>query len=371
MLNAVGEKTGMQTDAGWFSSVLLAWYDAHRRDLPWRAPPGETPDPYAVWLSEIMLQQTTVKAVAPYYEKFLARWPHVKALAAAPLDDVLSEWAGLGYYARARNLHACAGVVANELGGVFPDTEAGLAGLPGIGIYTAAAIAAIAFDRRAAVVDGNVERVLARFSAMVTPLPGAKKQLRQIADGLTPGSRPGDFAQAMMDLGATICTPRSPACALCPLMTQCEGRAQGLEAALPYREEKRARPTRRGAAFFAMRDDGSVLLRKRPATGLLGGMAEVPGTPWTEEADITRQGQLAHAPVKGNWSAVPGLVQHTFTHFHLELSVFATTVGASAKVQPDARPEDCLWVHRLDLEKQALPSVMRKVVTHALDYMKG
>lgn len=371
MLKAFGEKTGKELDAGWFGLALLGWYDAHGRDLPWRAPPGGTPDPYAVWLSEIMLQQTTVKAVTPYYAKFLARWPTVEALAAAPLDDVLSAWAGLGYYARARNLHACAKAVAHDLGGAFPAAEKELIKLPGIGAYTAAAIAAIAFNQKAAVVDGNVERVLARFCAVRTPLPKAKPELKAIAKRLAPETRPGDFAQAMMDLGATLCSPRSPVCALCPLKAQCEGHALGLETILPYREAKRAKPTRSGALFFALREDGAVLLRKRPSSGLLGGMTEIPGTPWKEAANDARPDHLAQAPIEADWLPVAGVVRHTFTHFHLELSVFAARVGARAKLRASARPGDCLWVQRRDLEKQALPSVMRKVVAHALDHIKG
>ncbi len=346
---------------------LLAWYDATHRKLPWRAPPGEMSDPYRVWLSEIMLQQTTVKAVAPYYAKFLAQWPTVEALAAADRDDVLKAWAGLGYYARARNLHACAQHVAQHHGGRFPDTEEALLTLPGVGPYTAAAIAAIAFGRRAAVVDGNVERVLARFFAVETPLPAAKKELRALADRIAPDRRPGDFAQAMMDLGATVCAPRTPSCMLCPVMAGCAGRARGLEAVLPYKVAKQEKPTRRGAAFFASRWDGAVLLRRRPDKGLLGGMVEVPGTPWIEDGACEADDALSHAPVPAAWTRVPGEVRHTFTHFHLELAVFRANVPPDAEIHGAARPESCMWVARAELRGQALPSVMRKVVAHALD----
>ena len=261
-------------------TALLAWYDRHRRALPWRAAPGERADPYRVWLSEIMLQQTTVKAVAPYYARFLARWGDVRALAAAPLEEVLKAWAGLGYYARARNLHACARAVVERHGGEFPASEAALRALPGIGAYTAAAIAAIAFDVPASPVDGNVERVIARLFAVEAPLPGAKPELRRLARELTPQRRAGDFAQAMMDLGATICTPKKPACALCPWNEGCAAHARGDAETFPRRTPKREGALRRGAAFVARRADGFVLVRTRPAKGLLGGMTEVPTTEW-------------------------------------------------------------------------------------------
>src|SRR5215469_2050578 len=264
---------------------LLAWYDRHRRALPWRAAAGATPDPYRVWLSEIMLQQTTVTAVAPYFSRFIARWGDVRALAAAPLEHVLRAWAGLGYYARARNLHACAKAVVAHYGGAFPSTEAALAELPGIGPYTAAAIAAIAFGARAAAVDGNVERVVARLYAVERELPAAKPHIRALAARLVPLQQAGDFAQAMMDLGATICTPKRPACALCPWMSACRARARGDPAAFPRRAPKRAGVLRRGAAFVALRADGCVLVRARAPRGLLGGMTEVPTTAWTADFD--------------------------------------------------------------------------------------
>ena len=343
-------------------TTLLDWYDAHRRDLPWRAAPGVKPDPYRVWLSEIMLQQTTVKAVAPYYAGFLNRWPGIKDLAAADLEDILKAWAGLGYYARARNLHACARVVTNQFSGRFPEDEKELRSLPGIGAYTAAAIAAIAFDKQAAVMDGNVERVLARVYGVKTPLPGAKRELRVALEALAPVARPGDFAQAMMDLGATICTPRSPSCTRCPWSGSCAGLENGLVCELPYKIPKKAKPARRGVAFFVERTDGAILLRKRQAKGLLGGMTEVPGSKWVEEtAEMDCDG-----PVHATWVRVPGIVRHSFTHFHLELTVYRAQVEESVCVSEDAAPERCMWVPRGELETQALPSVMRKVVAHAL-----
>jgi A/G-specific adenine glycosylase len=348
-----------------YANALLAWYDRDRRILPWRAAPGEPQDAYLVWLSEIMLQQTTVKAVLPRYADFLRRWPDVRALAAAELGQVLAAWAGLGYYARARNLHACACEVVMRFGGSFPKTEAELRTLPGIGDYTAAAIAAIAFGARATPIDGNIERVVARAFAVTTPLPAAKAEIRALALGLTPVERAGDFAQAMMDLGATLCSPRRPACGLCPLVSVCEAHAQGLAEFLPYREEKAERPTRRGTAFVALREDGAVLLRERPLKGLLGGMLETPSSPWIEGA--WPELDVAHAPVKAQWRAIPRLVEHTFTHFHLELAVYLADVSAGAKPTEAAQPERCRWVHIRDLQTAALPSLMRKVLTHALE----
>ena len=347
------------------AAFLLAWYDRERRDLPWRAAPGEAPDPYKVWLSEIMLQQTTVKAVLPRYALFLRRWPDVNALASAELGEVLAAWAGLGYYARARNLHACARAVAERYGGMFPANEEELRKLPGVGGYTAAAIAAIAFGKRATPVDGNIERVVARLFAVTTPLPEAKPEIGVFAENLTPADRPGDFAQAMMDLGATICTPRRPACGLCPVRPDCRGYAQGLAETLPHREEKGERPVRRGAAFIAFRADGAVLLRERPLKGLLGGMLEVPSSPW-EEAEPNEKSARRHAPLDAKWRKLPGKVEHTFTHFHLQLSVYRAEVGFDAEPKRAAQPERCRWLNRRKLVNAALPSVMRKVITHAL-----
>jgi A/G-specific adenine glycosylase len=345
--------------------ALLAWYDRERRVLPWRSAPGETTDPYKVWLSEIMLQQTTVKAVLPRYAAFLRRWPDVTALARAELGEVLAAWAGLGYYARARNLHACARAVADEQGGKFPAEESALRKLPGVGGYTAAAISAIAFGRQATPVDGNIERVVARLFAITTKLPEAKSEIKARAETLTPHERPGDFAQAMMDLGATICTPRRPACGLCPVRTECRGYAEGLAEALPYREEKGERPLRRGVAFVALREDGAVLLRERPLRGLLGGMLETPSSPWQETAPNGTSVER-HAPVKAEWRKLPGLVEHTFTHFHLELEVYRAEVERDAQPKRTAEPERCRWLKLRELSGAALPSVMRKVLLHAL-----
>ncbi|MFL4987837.1 MAG: A/G-specific adenine glycosylase, partial [Microvirga sp.] len=284
---------------------LLAWYDRHRRDLPWRAKAGVPPDPYRVWLSEIMLQQTTVAAVKPFYERFLQRFPTVARLAEAPVEEVMQAWAGLGYYSRARNLHACAKAVAEGHGGRFPDTEAGLRRLPGIGAYTAAAIAAIAFDRPAAAVDGNVERVVSRLFLVETPLPKAKPAIRDLAEALVPAGRPGDFAQALMDLGATICTPKRPACALCPWMRPCRARAEELQEAFPRKTPKAEGAVRRGAAFVALRADGAVLLRTRPPEGLLGGMAEPPTSAWAPDYDLARA--MLDAPLDARWTRLPGV----------------------------------------------------------------
>lgn len=350
------------------AGTLLAWYDREKRELPWRTAPHEAPDPYPIWLSEIMLQQTTVKAVLPRYAAFLRRWPDVKALASAPLGEVLAAWAGLGYYARARNLHACARAVDDQHGGSFPADEALLRKLPGIGDYTAAAISAIAFGKRATPVDGNVERVVARLFAVTTQLPAAKPEIKALAASLTPATRPGDFAQSMMDLGATICTPRRPACGLCPLRPDCRGYASGLAEVLPYREEKPERPLRRGVAFVALRSDGAVLLRERPLRGLLGGMLETPSSPWEDQAP---NGKAARdqAPLKADWQKLPGRVEHIFTHFRLELSVYCARVGLDARPKRAAEPERCRFVASADLARAALPSVMRKVISHALEAM--
>jgi len=305
-----------------------------------------------------MLQQTTVTAVIPYFEQFVARWPTVEALAAADLDDVLAAWAGLGYYARARNLHKCAQAVVEQHGGRFPDTEQALRDLPGLGVYTAAAVAAIAFDRPAVVVDGNVERVMARFFAVETLLPAAKPELRALAADLSPGQRPGDYAQAAMDLGATICTPTSPKCLLCPWSDRCVAHARGVAETLPRRAQKKAKPTRRGVAFWIERDDGAVLLRRRPPRGLLGGMVEVPSTDWSDVMPdpVVARGQ---APIAADgWTPLPGIVRHTFTHFHLELLVLRAQAGEVA--------EDALWCLPEDLGGRGLPSLMRKVAAHAL-----
>jgi A/G-specific adenine glycosylase len=348
----------------------LSWYDRHRRTLPWRARAGERAQPYRVWLSEIMLQQTTVRAVAPYYARFLARWGDVRALAAAPLDDVLKAWAGLGYYARARNLHACARAVVERHGGEFPATEAALRALPGIGDYTAAAVAAIAFDVPASPVDGNIERVVARLYALTEPLPNAKPEIRRLARALTPQRRAGDFAQAMMDLGAMVCTPKKPACALCPLTESCVARGRGDQETYPRRTPKREGALRRGAAFVVRRADGCVLLRTRPAKGLLGGMTEVPTTAWA--ADFDAGDALAAAPHfrtrpaaakrDPRWRRLAGIVRHVFTHFPLELAVYAAEVPAATPA-----PDGMRWIKLADVAGEALPSLMRKVLAHAFE----
>lgn len=343
-------------------TLLLAWYDRHRRRLPWRAAPGEISDPYRVWLSEIMLQQTTVKAVGPYFEKFVARWPDVSALGSASLDDVLRMWAGLGYYSRARNLYACAVAVTREHDGTFPDTEAGLRALPGIGPYTAAAIAAIAFDRHTMPVDGNIERVVSRLFAVEDELPQAKPRIQQLAATLLANSRAGDSAQALMDLGASICTPKKPACSLCPLNEDCTARAQGTQETFPRKAPKKNGTLRRGAAFVVTRGD-ELLVRSRPEKGLLGGMTEVPGSDWLAgQEDATAKQQAPDLKGLSRWQRKVGVVTHVFTHFPLELVVY--TAKAEARTRA---PEGMRWVPIATLADEALPNVMRKVIAHALD----
>jgi A/G-specific adenine glycosylase len=340
------------------SVELLHWYDRHRRVMPWRAVPGQRPDPYAVWLSEIMLQQTTVAAVKPYFEAFLRRWPTVHALAAADSADVMAAWAGLGYYARARNLHRCAQVIVSELNGRFPTAETELLTLPGIGPYTAAAIAAIAFDRRAVVVDGNVERVMARIFAVTEALPKSKLRLRQLADTLTPEQRSGDYAQAVMDLGATVCTPKSPACIICPWLSHCAAHAQGIAASLPRKLAKKATPTRHGVAFCVVSPDQKTLLVRRPPKGLLGGMLAFPSTEW-RGATWTEAAAVRSAPLTARWKALPQIVEHTFTHFHLKLQVWvASNPKRCARAVPDAQ-----WVALDALSTIGLPNVMQKAAT--------
>ncbi len=335
--------------------VLLDWYDRHARVLPWRVPPGSDarPDPYRIWLSEVMLQQTTVAAVKDYFHRFTARWPTIDALAAAQDADVMAEWAGLGYYARARNLLKCAREVAGQ--GGFPRDRAGLQALPGIGPYTSAAIAAIAFDQPETVVDGNVERVMARLFDEHTPLPAAKPVLTGLAASLTPTQRPGDYAQAVMDLGATICTPRNPACGICPLMDHCAARAAGTAASLPRKTRKAAKPIRFGIAYLGQRADGAWLMERRPDRGLLGGMLGWPGSDWREETP------LDVPPLAADWHAVPGEVRHTFTHFHLRLSLRV------ARLPLDA-PGDFIAPDSFDL--RALATVMRKAHALGAEYLR-
>lgn len=322
--------------------LLLDWYDRHARVLPWRVPPkGGTGDPYRVWLSEVMLQQTTVAAVKAYFERFTTLWPTVADLAAAPDEAVMAEWAGLGYYARARNLVACARAVTAR--GGFPDTREGLEALPGIGAYTSAAIAAIAFDRPETVVDGNVERVVSRLFAVETPMPRAKPVLRELAGRLTPSERPGDFAQAMMDLGATICTPRNPACALCPLNAGCAARLQGIAAELPRKEPKKPKPLRRGIAWVGFSNAG-ILLERRADKGLLGGTLAFPSSGW--------DGSDLPPPATADWREI-GVVRHVFTHFTLDLTV------ATASLAQNPERGDLVALDEFD--PKALPGLMRKV----------
>jgi A/G-specific adenine glycosylase len=338
------------------AAALLAWYDRHRRRLPWRAEPGVAADPYAVWLSEIMLQQTTVAAVQKYFSAFMARWPRVADLATARIEDVMKEWAGLGYYARARNLHACAKAVMRQHGGRFPENEKELLALPGIGPYTAAAIAAIAFERPAVVIDGNVERVVARLAVIRRPLPQAKPAIRAFAGTLTPDFRPGDFAQAMMDLGATICTPQRPACALCPLRDFCRAFALGEQERLPMKAVKPERPLRAGN-IFVVRAGDKVLVRTRAPRGLLGGMTEFASSDWVS-ADATQAPEIAF-PIEARWQRLPGRVEHVFTHFALHLTVH------TAETPEAAAPAGMRFIKISDLRREGLPSVMLKVAAHA------
>ncbi|HEY6905703.1 MAG TPA: A/G-specific adenine glycosylase [Candidatus Acidoferrales bacterium] len=343
--------------------------------LPWRPPKGVRADPYAVWLSEIMLQQTGVKTVGPYFEKFLARWPDVAALACASLEEVLRMWAGLGYYSRARNLHACAVAVMRDHGGRFPDSEEDLRALPGIGPYTAAAIAAIAFDRTTMPVDGNIERVVSRLFAVDEPLPQAKPLIRKLAASLlsettASGTRPragdeksraGDLAQALMDLGSSICTPKKPACVLCPLTERCVARTRGDQETFPRKAVKKSGELRRGAAFIVRRGD-ELLLRTRPEKGLLGGMTEVPGSDWL--AGQENEAALKQAPrLKGvaRWQRKAGVVNHVFTHFPLQLVVYTASVPAVTRA-----PKGMRWVKIAAVKDEALPNLMRKVIAHGL-----
>jgi A/G-specific adenine glycosylase len=340
------------------AALLLAWYDRHRRALPWRAPRGERQDPYKVWLSEIMLQQTMVQAVGPYFLKFLKKWPTVKALARAEQDEILGAWAGLGYYARARNLHKAAKAVA-DAGGMFPTTYEGLRELPGIGDYTAGAIAAIAHDLPYPAMDANAERVIARYAAIEEPLPKSKPAIRAALAVLVPQKRAGDFAQSLMDLGSALCTPKRPACLNCPWMEDCKARQLGIQELLPARGTKAARPLKRGAAFVVRDARGAVLLVKRPEKGLLGSMLQPPLGPWTENFPSKAEA-LKQAPFMADWKKRTGIVRHGFTHFELETEVYVADV---AKRPPTAGK----WVDADKLPEAALPTVMRKMITHALD----
>jgi A/G-specific adenine glycosylase len=337
-------------------AALLAWYDSQGRSLPWRIRPdarraGQLADPYAIWLSEIMLQQTTVPHATPYWHRFLELWPTVEALAGASRDDVMREWAGLGYYARARNLHACARIVSTELSGRFPDTLAALQALPGIGDYTSNAILAAAFDKPASVVDGNVERVITRFYRVMTQLPRAKSEIRKLALGLADPDRSGDYAQAIMDLGATVCTPKSPNCGSCPWMDRCRAYRKGDVLSFPRKASKKSRPVRRGIAWVVRRKD-ETWLRRRADSGLLGGMMEVPSTEWIEAEPVFTP------PFSADW-ADHGEIKHVFTHFELRLSV------REAEAEDGWTPESGQWASLEEMPNQALPSVMRKVIDRA------
>ncbi len=341
------------------SQALLNWYDANARDLPWRVAPaqrrnGVVPDPYHVWLSEIMLQQTTVAAVRGYFTRFINRWPDVGALAMADDGDVMGEWAGLGYYARARNLLKSARIIHREMGGIFPQTHAGLIALPGIGPYTAAAISAIAYDHPETVVDGNVERVMARFFAVTDTLDVAKPTLWEHAGSLTPKQRAGDYAQAVMDLGATVCTPKSPSCNACPWQENCRGHARGIAPDLPRRKPKQPKPTRFGIVYVVRRDDGAWLLERRPDRGLLGGMLGWPGSDWGDNPTPA-------PPVSANWQDPEKIVKHTFTHFHLELSVRVASVTRTARTDVGK------FINNNMFHQNDLPTVMAK----AFDIAKG
>jgi A/G-specific adenine glycosylase len=342
------------------AAALLEWYDRHARRMPWRVPPaarreGVRPDPYHVWLSEVMLQQTQVRTVEAYFRDFVSRWPTIHALAAAPADDLMKAWAGLGYYSRARNLRKCAEEVGLAMGGRFPETAEELRKLPGIGAYTSAAIAAIAFDEPIAVVDGNVERVVSRLWRIEQAMPGGKETVRGHVQAMLPHARPGDFAQAMMDLGATICSPRRPACALCPLSRSCAAAIAAVAQDYPRKEAKAQKPQRRGAAYVLV-SNGAVYLEKRPDKGLLGGMAGVPTTGWTVRADGATG--TAAAPVKGNWRRA-GAVRHVFTHFELELEVWLLADAPKTRAPG-------WWARLADLQGEALPTVMKKVIESAI-----
>lgn len=336
--------------------ILLGWYDTHAREMPWRTAPaarkaGQLPDPYAVWMSEIMLQQTTVATVKEYFRRFIARWPTVRDLAAAQDADVMAEWAGLGYYARARNLLKCARAVVADHGGVFPADHAALLKLPGIGPYTAAAVSSIAFDLPHAVLDGNVERVMARMYDIHTPLPTAKPELMARAERLTPNLRPGDYAQAVMDLGATICTPKSPACGICPWHDNCTARVAGTAAELPKKLPKKAKPIRHGTVYLGQRGDGAWLLETRPEKGLLGGMLGWPGSDWV---DTTLPHPHSTPPAPADWQVTAGEVRHTFTHFHLVLRIL------TARLPMTAAPSRGTFIPRENFSPSDLPTVMRK-----------
>ena len=335
------------------SELVLKWYDQHARNLPWRIPPeksilGIKPNPYHIWLSEIMLQQTTIKAVKPYYEKFIFRWPTVDALANAAESDVMEAWAGLGYYSRARNLKNCAKLIVKNYCSVFPSNEIKLLELPGIGSYTAAAIQAIAFNKNATVIDGNVDRVITRLHAILTPISKSKAVIKSFATSLTPTNRPGDYAQAIMDIGATICIPKKPKCNICPIKTECTAKKNNIATELPSALPKKIKPIRYGYVFVAFTSTNYILLIRRPNTGLLGGTLAFPCSDWTESKNIT-----FIQPFKANWAILNRPVRHTFSHFHLELTIAMSIIDRpSAKYIKKRLPE---------FDELTLPTLMRKV----------
>ena len=363
MLGSSGARnnyTSMMPANNSLSDQLLAWYDRHGRQLPWRVP---QPDPYAIWLSEIMAQQTQLATVGPYFMDFMNRWPTLEALAGASLDEVLHAWQGLGHYARARNLHKCACHLTNELEGQFPRDEKALRSLPGIGPYTAAAIAAIAFGQVATPVDGNVERVMARFHGVTQALPKSKPKLATLARRITPVRRPGDHAQALMDLGATVCTPKKPACGRCSWRKDCRALALGKVEELPRRTPKKPKPTRQGVVFWAVGPTGEILLRRRPEKGLLGGMMEFPSTDW-RTSPWSKAQALRSAPFAADWQALPGVVRHVFTHFKLELTVYCAPCLDPAQSKG-------IWCPVERLDEHALPSLMKKVASHVLEIRRS
>ncbi len=345
-----------------FRKQVLSWYDKHARILPWRSPPRQKPDPYHVWLSEIMLQQTTVGAVIPYFEKFLAKWPDIKALANADRQDVMTAWAGLGYYARARNLHACAKVVTEEMGGIFPEDERELLSLPGIGPYTAAAIASIAFNKPSTVADGNIERIMARYYAVTEPLPGVKKELKAHAHSLShrQTERPGDYAQALMDIGATVCTPRAPKCGICPVRLGCKGRKQGIAKDLPTRAVKTLKPLKFGFVYWIQDKEGRVLLHKRPDGGLLGGTYGLPASDWVDVTEKSKPRRPEY--LQGvRFEKDSHKIRHSFTHFDLELEVRRSTPVKSLKIG-----KNYFWHRTEDIDNFGFPSVFKKAVKLSL-----
>lgn len=362
-------------DSNEFPQKILKWYDLNARELPWRSKTGEKSDPYKVWLSEIMLQQTTVQTVGPYFEKFTANWPTVKHLALAPLDDVLSAWAGLGYYARARNLHKCAGEVWHNYGGEFPDTEAELLKLPGVGPYTAAAIASIAFEEPAVVVDGNVERIISRVFKIEEELPKSRPEIREKAALVTPQLRPGDYAQALMDIGSSVCKPKSPKCGECPVTDLCILSGDEAVESYPKKAPKKQKPVKAATVFWFERDDGSILMRRRPEKGLLGGMMEFPSIDWLE----TELFQSEKSRLEAELLSILGVVgeadkqtevphfRHTFTHFHLDFHPRAITFGEGF----DIASNELVWIHPEKFEEHALPTLMMKVAKAVIEYREA